>query len=352
MKDTINEILVGGKGILAADESTPTITKRFDVVMPGAEQWSTEEDRHEYRRTLFSTEGLKNYIGGVILFDETIRNEETIKPLRDEGILLGIKVDKGVTQYDWEGMTTQGLDGLSDRLKDYCKLGASFAKWRAVIYPNSSLECIKENAHVLGRYAKICQDHNVVPIVEPEVIMEGSHDIETSQKVTEEALHYTFDALYHEGVSLENIILKPNMALFGYDFDERFSESDTSPSPEVIAKRTLESLLRTVPAAVPIVAFLSGGQPDGQAVENLNHMNLLKDEMKAPWKLTFSFGRELQGGALKLWAKANRFRRQALRPTISALQECTVASQRWLLKRAQECSQATLGRCDKNGKEK
>ena len=277
---------------------------------------------------------MNNHIGGVILFDETIKNEKTIEPLKDEGILLGIKVDKGVKPYDWQGVITEGLDGLSDRLREYYELGARFAKWRAVIYPNASLACIKENAHVLGRYAKLCQEHNLVPIVEPEVIMDGSHDIQTSQKITETALHYTFDALYHERVRLENVILKPNMALFGCSFDERFSMLDIDPSPETTAQKTLESLLRTVPAAVPIIAFLSGGQPDGEAVENLHHMNAIKRDgstNEVPWKLTFSFGRELQGGALKLYADTG-----------------TSASQKWLLRRAQECSLATLGRWDKN----
>tara|TARA_R110002020_G_scaffold249581_2_gene463523 strand:+ start:1434 stop:2387 length:954 start_codon:yes stop_codon:yes gene_type:complete len=300
-----------GKGILAADESLPTITKRLESV--GVD--STEGSRHSYRCNLFSTEGLENYIGGVILFDETIRNEKTIQPLVDKGICLGIKVDKGAKPYGPNGLLTEGLDGLSSRLHEYKQLGAEFAKWRAVLNVQDSDACIIANAWTLARYAKKCQDQGIVPIVEPEVLMSGGHHISISLKFTEKVLHHVFDAAYYEGVELETMILKPNMILNGY--------KNSVKTPARVAELTIDCLKRTVPAAVPMIAFLSGGQPDGMAVINLNAIN---QSSNLPWCATFSFGRELQTNSLRLWADGK-------------LDEAKDA----LLLRAGECCQATLG---------
>ena len=301
-----------GKGILAADESLPTITKRLESV--GVD--STEGSRHSYRYNLFSTEGLENYIGGVILFDETIRNEKTIQPLVDKGICLGIKVDKGAKPYDSNGLLTEGLDGLSCRLHEYKGLGAEFAKWRAVLNVEDSDACIIANAWTLARYAKKCQDQGIVPIVEPEGLMSGGHHISVSLKFTEKVLHHVFDAAYYEGVELETMILKPNMILNGYDRSIKTSN--------YVAELTTDCLKRTVPAAVPMIAFLSGGQPDGMAVKNLDVIN--NKFKKLPWYTTFSFGRELQTKSLALWANGK-------------LDKAKEA----LLLRSGECCKATLG---------
>lgn len=300
-----------GKGILAADESSPTIKKRLESV--GVD--STEESRHSYRYNLFSTEALENYIGGVILFDETIRNEKTIQPLIDKGICLGIKVDKGAKPYDLNGLLTEGLDGLSTRLCEYKRLGAEFAKWRAVLNVEDTDACIIANAWTLARYARKCQDEGIVPIVEPEVLMNGRHHITDSLKFTEKVLHHIFDAAYYESVELETMILKPNMILNGYD--------NSIKTPAYVAELTVGCFKRTVPAAVPMIAFLSGGQPDGMAVANLNAIN---QSSNLPWYATFSFGRELQTNSLSLWADGK-------------LDKAKDA----LLLRAGECCQATLG---------
>ena len=311
------------KGILAADESFPTIEKRLASV--GVD--STEGSRHSYRHNLFSTEGLENYIGGVILFDETIRNEKTIKPLVDKGICLGIKVDKGTAPYDLKGFLTEGLDGLSKRLYEYKQLGAEFAKWRAVLNVEDSDACIIANAWTLARYAKRCQDEGIVPIVEPEVLMSGKHNIINSLWFTEKVLHHVFDAMYYEHVELESMILKPNMVLKGYDNNEplpQFHDSArTLTDSEITAHYTVEGFRRCVPAAVPMISFLSGGQADGVAVENLNQIN---KRSNLPWYATFSFGRELQQNSLKLWANGQ-------------LDDAKEA----LLSRAMECSQASTG---------
>ena len=312
------------KGILAADESSPTIKKRLESV--GVE--STEESRHSYRYNLFSTERLENYIGGVILFDETIRNEKTIEPLIDKGICLGIKVDKGVKPYDANGFLTEGLDGLSSRLHEYKRLGAEFAKWRAVLNIQDSDACIIANAWTLARYAKKCQDEGIVPIVEPEVIMDGEHHIAGSQYFTNKVLHHVFDAMYYEKVELESMILKPNMVLHGYtcempmpQFQDAAKHVDDS---DMVAHFTLECFKRCIPAAVPMIAFLSGGQPDGIAVKNLNAIN--SQVSNTPWYATFSFGRELQQNSLKLWANGQ-------------LDD----AKQTLLSRARECSKASVG---------
>jgi len=311
------------KGILAADESFPTIEKRLASV--GVD--STEGSRHSYRYNLFSTEGLENYIGGVILFDETIRSQKTIEPLLEKGICIGIKVDKGAAPYDLQGLLTEGLDGLSARLYEYKQLGAEFAKWRAVLNVGGSDACVIANAWTLARYAKRCQDEGIVPIVEPEVLMSGKHHIIDSLWFTEKVLHHVFDAMYYERVELEAMILKPNMILNGYESDRplpQFHDSArTLADSEIIAHHTIDCFRRCVPAAVPMIAFLSGGQDDGVAVKNLNQIN---KHSSLPWHATFSFGRELQQNSLALWANGQ-------------LDD----AKQVLLSRARECSQASTG---------
>ena len=315
MQDIINKIAAIGKGILAADESTPTITKRFESV--GIE--STPESRHEYRHALFSATDIEKYISGVILFDETIKNEDTICPLIDKNVCLGIKVDKGAKDYYSFGANeklTEGLDGLDDRLKEYKDLGAEFAKWRAVLNTNSPTGSIVANAYVMARYAKKCQLAGVVPIVEPEILMEGSHTIYKTFEVTTNVLHYVFEALYYEKVVLEHMILKPNMVLSGYQ--------NHTAHPDDVADMTLRCFRRVVPAAVPMIAFLSGGQPDGNAVRNLNAMNREDTELHSPWYMSFSFGRELQQNALAEWASGNE--QGAKEALVKRAKECSLAS--------------------------
>ena len=315
MQDIIDKLTVFGKGIFAADESTPTIAKRLGSV--GVD--STPSTRHSYRHNLFSTEGLEKYISGVILYDETIRHimdgEPTIAPLTDKGIALGIKVDKGGMPYSKGCKLTEGLDGLTERLRTYKDMGAEFAKWRAVININDSGSCILANAWNLARYAKKCQLENIVPIVEPEVIMDGDHSIADAAEVTERVLHHVFDAMFYERVKLEHIILKPNMILNGYS-------SKIDNSPQETAAVTIKSFRRLVPSAVPMIAFLSGGQTDGVATKNLNAMNDLLEYL--PWYLSFSFGRELQGASLVSWANGEK--EQARIDLISRAEDCSLAA--------------------------
>ncbi len=314
MTSTVDKIFADNKGILAADESTPTIKKRFDTV--GVE--STPETRHDYRHTIFSTEAIENYIGGVILYDETIRNRDTVGPLLDKGIVLGIKVDKGAATYDLTGgKLTEGLDGLAARLQEYKELGAKFAKWRAVLNVGDTDACLLANAWTLARYARRCQEEQVVPIVEPEVLMDGTHTIHKSFEVTEKALHMLFDALYWERVDLENIILKPNMIVSGYKSAVRGTETE-------VGHATLNCFRRTVPAAVPSIAFLSGGQADRQAINNLAVMN---KELYLPWVASFSFGRTMQGGALRLWGNNQK-----------------AEAKDWIRNRAKVCCEAVAGK--------
>jgi fructose-bisphosphate aldolase class I len=291
-------IVVPGKGILAADESTGSIKKRFDSI----NIQSTEESRRDYREMLFSAkEGMSKYISGVILFDETIRQKgkngtPLVDVIKSSGAIPGIKLDAGAKPIALspKETVTEGLDGLRERIKDYVGLGAQFAKWRAVIDIGPGLpshNSIHANAHALARYAALCQEGGLVPIVEPEVLMEGSHDIDTCMKVSQWALNELYRELYFAGVVLEGTILKPNMVVSGKDCPKQASR-------EEVAEKTVAVLKRCVPAAVPGIAFLSGGQSDEDATAHLHYMNAIGG---LPWKLTFSYGRALQAAALKTW---------------------------------------------------
>jgi fructose-bisphosphate aldolase class I len=288
-----------GRGILAADESSATIKKRFDAI--GAE--STDNTRRDYRELLFrSTEAMSKYISGVILYDETIRQNAKdgtplVKVIEKAGSLPGIKVDKGLKPLPFcpGEVVTEGLDGLRERLVEYRGLGAKFAKWRAVIdigagIPTST--CVDTNAHALARYAALCQDEGIVPIVEPEVLMDGEHDIDRCYATTEWTLKRVFAELYQQRVALEGMVLKPNMVVAGKQCGKR-------ASVEEVADKTLRVLKACVPAAVPGIAFLSGGQSDEDATAHLDAMNKTGG---LPWRLTFSYGRALQAAPQKAWA--------------------------------------------------
>jgi fructose-bisphosphate aldolase class I len=295
-------MVANGKGILAADESSPTIKKRFDTI----DTESTEENRRRYREMLFTTAGVADYIGGVILFDETIRQSTSDgmpfpKYLNDLGMIAGIKVDKGAKPLAaFPGETiTEGLDGLRDRLKEYHGLGAKFSKWRAVITIGDGIPsdfCLRANAHALARYAALCQEAGLVPIVEPEVLMDGNHSIERCAEVTSRTLELVFGELADHRVELEGIVLKPNMVISGTDASNR-------AAPQQVAKATLDVLKEHVPAAVPGIAFLSGGQSAEEATEHLGLMNRMGS---LPWELSFSYGRALQAPALEAWRGKER----------------------------------------------
>ena len=297
LHETAAAIVADGKGILAADESDGTIKKRFDSI--GVE--STEDNRRAYRDLLFTTEGVEEYIGGVILFDETIRQDAVDgtrfpKLLESRGIIPGIMVDKGPKPLAHaEGETiTEGLDGLRSRLEEYRDLGARFTKWRAVISIGKNIPseyCIWTNAHALARYAALSQEQELVPIVEPEVLMDGDHTIERSFEVTSRTLHAVFTELRDQRVAPEGILLKPNMVLSAYDCSQQASHDE-------VARETIRCFNRHVPAAVPGIVFLSGGQSDENATANLNAMNAIGSH---PWQLSFSYGRALQAPALKAW---------------------------------------------------
>lgn len=289
------------RGILAADESTGTIGKRLQTI--GVE--NTEEHRRAYRDLMFSAPEISKYISGVILYDETIRQKTasgTPFPqfMQQNNMVPGIKVDTGAKDLvgsDGEKIT-EGLDGLRDRLAEYHKLGARFAKWRAVVEIDAvrpSEYALKTNAHALARYAALCQSAGIVPIVEPEVLMDGDHDIARCFEVTEHTLHTVFAALYEQHVVLENILLKPNMVISGKKCAQQASVAE-------VATETLKCLRRTVPAAVPGIVFLSGGQSDELATAHLSHMNAQGPlPLPLPWLLSFSYGRALQAPALKAW---------------------------------------------------
>jgi fructose-bisphosphate aldolase, class I len=290
-------LVAPGKGILAADESDGTIKKRFDSI----DVESTEESRRAYRDLLFTTQGAEDYISGVILFDETIRQSSADgtpfpKLLESKGIVPGIKVDKGAKPLALaEGETiTEGLDGLRDRLAEYRELGAKFAKWRATYSISDELpseNCVWTNAHALARYAALCQEAGIVPIVEPEVLQDGTHTIEQSAKATGRVLQAVYTELHDQRVELEGTLLKPNMVLSGYEASNRAGIDE-------VADTTLEVLRKHVPAAVPGIVFLSGGQTDEDATAHLNAMN---ERGPHPWELSFSYGRALQAPALKAW---------------------------------------------------
>ena len=297
LEDTARALVAEGKGILAADESDGTIKKRFDSI--GAE--STEDNRRAYRELLFATEGAEDYISGVILFDETIRQSAEDgtpfpKLLESKGIIPGIKVDKGAKALalSEDETITEGLDGLRERLNEYRELGARFAKWRATysIAPDKPSEyCVWTNAHALARYAALCQEAGLVPIVEPEVLQDGTHTLEESRKATGRVLQAVYTELHDQRLDYRGTLLKPNMVLSGYDATDRAGVQE-------VAEATLECFYKHVPAAVPGIVFLSGGQSDEDATAHLNAMNALGPH---PWELSFSYGRALQAPALKAW---------------------------------------------------
>jgi fructose-bisphosphate aldolase class I len=298
LETTARAMVAKGKGILAADESSGTIKKRFDSI----KLESTEEARRTYRELLFTTPSAADYISGVIFYDETLRQKTKdgtpfAQYLSKLGIVPGIKVDTGakpLANFPNETIT-EGLDGLRERLADYYKLGARFAKWRAVIDIADGIPsrfAIEANAHALARYAALCQEANIVPIVEPEVLMDGAHSLERCEEVTSETLSTVFRELHSHRIHLEGMILKPNMVISG-------KKAATRANPQQVAEATVRTLKRYVPSAVPGIAFLSGGQSAAEATEHLNLMNKMGP---LPWELTFSYGRALQDEALKAWA--------------------------------------------------
>jgi fructose-bisphosphate aldolase class I len=299
LAETAQAMVAAGKGIIAIDESTATIAKRFASV--GVE--NTEENRRAYREMLLTTPKLGDYISGAILFDETLRQSTKggvpfAKVMMDNGIIPGIKVDKGtfpLAGFPGE-VVTEGLDGLRARLEEYYKLGARFAKWRAVINIGDDIPsgtCIEANSHALARYAALCQEQGLVPMVEPEVIMDGEHDIQTCYEVTEVVLRSLFDALYNNNVMLEGTILKASMVVPGTKSGEKVSVED-------VAENTLMCLKTAVPAILPGIVFLSGGQSDEDATAHLDAMNRMGPH---PWPLSFSYGRAMQSAALKIWGQ-------------------------------------------------
>jgi fructose-bisphosphate aldolase class I len=321
---TAKAMVVKNKGILAADESTSTIKKRFDSIKIE----STEENRRSYREMLFTAPGASDYISGVILYDETIRQKTKDgmpfpEYLSKKGIIPGIKVDTGAKPLaGFKGETiTEGLDGLRERLVEYYKLGARFAKWRGVIDIGAGIPtsfAIEANAQALARYAALCQENGIVPIVEPEVLMDGAHSIERCEEVTSAVLQTVFNQLFEHRIALEGMVLKPNMVISG-------KKAANRAGPEAVAEATLRLLKRHVPPAVPGIAFLSGGQSSPEATL---HLSLMNKSGPLPWSLTFSYGRALQDDALKTWAgQAGNF----------------AAGQKEMAKRAKLNSLATTG---------
>ena len=298
LSETANALVAPGKGILAADESAPTIAKRLESIHVE----STADTRRAWRELLFSTPGVGESISGVILFDETLRQKGSdgrpmVAQLQAQGMIPGVKVDTGAKALPRfpDETVTEGLDGLRARLAEYGDLGARFTKWRAVIRIGAdipSAACINVNAHALARFAALSQEAGLTPIVEPEVVMDGDHSIDRCFQATEGALQRVFQALYEQGVFLEGILLKPNMVLSGKDAADR-------AGPEQVAEATVRCFRRAVPAAVPGAVFLSGGQSDEEATLNLNALNQLAAD--APWQLSFSYGRGLQATPLNVW---------------------------------------------------
>ena len=325
LESVAQAMVAPGKGIIAIDESNTTIAKRFQGV--GIE--NTEENRRAYRELLLTTPGLSEHISGAILFDETIRQSTKdgvpfTQVMKKNGIIPGIKVDKGTQPLaGFPGdVVTEGLDGLRERLQEYAKLGAQFAKWRAVINitdENPSSTAIEANAHALARYAALCQEAGIVPMVEPEVIMDGDHTIEVSYEVHEAVLRSLFNALYEQNVMLEGTILKASMVIHG-------TKSAEKADVEEVAEATVRVLKSTVPASLPGIVFLSGGQSDKDATAHLNAMNRMGPH---PWPLSFSYGRAMQQAALKLWAED--------------IKGNVASAQKIVHERAKENGQAALG---------
>ena len=300
LSDIAQAIVAPAKGILAADESTNTIKRRFDSINTE----STEQSRRDYREMLFRTPGANEFISVVILYDETLRQNGAdgapiVSILQEQGVIPGIKVDRStnpLANTDGE-LITDGLDGLRDRLAEYYEIGARFTKWRAVITIGDGIPsqyCIDANAHLLARFAALSQEAGLVPIVEPETLMDGDHSIERCHEVTLNALHSTYDQLARQRVDLRGTLLKPNMVISGKDAAERADANE-------VAERTLDALMREVPAAVPGIVFLSGGQSDDEATENLDAISRAAEGMNTPWELSFSYGRGLQAAPLQAW---------------------------------------------------
>ncbi|KAM7536973.1 hypothetical protein Aperf_G00000076445 [Anoplocephala perfoliata] len=329
LRDIANALVTPGKGLLAADESIATIGKRFRAI----NLENTEENRRDYRHLLFSTDPcISKYISGVILFHDTVYQKtdngiSLVSLLQDRGIIPGIKVDKGTVPLagTHDEVTTQGLDGLAERCVQYKRDGCHFAKWRCVLKIQEytpSYQAMMENANVLARYAAICQQNGIVPIVEPEVLPDGIHDLYVGQRVSEEVLSFVYKALADHHVYLEGTLLKPNMVTAGHNCSQKFTKEQN-------AIATIQTLQRTVPPAVPGVVFLSGGMSELDATLNLDAIN--KSRMKKPWTLSFSFGRALQASVIETW----RGRRENI-----------VAAQNELLKLAKANSEAALGKFD------
>lgn len=301
LAEVARALVAPGKGILAADESSGTIKRRFDAI--GVE--STEENRRDYRELLFRTAGASEFISGVILYDETIRQNGAdgtplVKVLTDQGIIPGIKVDAGTKPLAGspQELVTEGLDGLRERFADYRSLGAKFSKWRAVITIGDDIPtdyCINVNAHALARYAALSQEAGIVPIVEPEVLMDGNHSIERCYEATHTTLREVFYELSRQGIAFDGMLLKPNMVLSGKDASNR-------ASAEEVARMTVDCFKETVPAAVPGIVFLSGGQSDDEATVNLDAINRYAQKVGAPWELSYSYGRGLQAAPQKAWS--------------------------------------------------
>ena len=300
LNDIAQALVAPAKGILAADESTNTIRRRFDSINVE----STEQSRRDYREMLFRTPGANEFISGVILYDETLRQNGAdstpiVSVLQEQGVIPGIKVDRStnlLANTDGE-LITDGLDGLRDRLAEYYEIGARFTKWRAVITIGDGIPsqyCIDANAHLLARFAALSQEAGLVPIIEPETLMDGDHSIERCHEVTLNALHNTYDQLARQRVDLRGTLLKPNMVISGKDAAERADANE-------VAERTLDALMREVPAAVPGIVFLSGGQSDDEATENLDAISRAAEGMNTPWELSFSYGRGLQAAPLQAW---------------------------------------------------
>jgi fructose-bisphosphate aldolase class I len=328
LAETARVLVASGKGILAADESTSTIKKRFDAI--GVE--NTEPNRRAYRELLFRTPGIDQFISGVILYDETIRQKAAdgtplVKILKDQGILPGIKADVGAKPLAFSPteVVTEGLDGLRERLAEYRELGAVFSKWRAVITIGDGIPtpyCIEANAHALARYAALSQEQKIVPMVEPEVLMDGDHTIDRCLEVSLATLREVFAQLARHRVQLEGILLKASMVLSGKDAPNR-------ASPDEVARYTVTCFKESVPAAVPGIVFLSGGQSDEEATVNLDAINRYAAKVGAPWQLSFSYGRGLQAAPQKAW---------------SGKAENVAAAQRAFIHRAKLTAAARMGK--------